>query len=199
MRLRFRALAGAGSLRAACGSGRLLAMGVGLPVAALLVAVALLGPVPLAEAQDHDGARGLAGLKRVALDIAFSPIHSGVPVEDVQQRMEEVLRNGLPQAPVVDAKSPDRLRLVVSVWEISTTDLRGFWLPFSRSHGIGVVRLGVERPVTIAGSTTPVRAIVWQSEAQARAPWRDSATEILQIAEDLTEAFLADYRRLRGQ
>ncbi len=189
-RLRFRGGAGA---RAMVARAEVIA------ALALLVGAVVGGSVPRAEAQAPEGARGLAGLKRVALDIAFSPIHSGVPVEDVQQRMEEVLRSGLPQAPVVDAKSADRLRLLVSVWEISTTDLRGFWLPFSRSHGIGVVRLAVERMVTIPGATSPVRAIVWQSEAQARAAWRESATEILQIAEDLTEAFLADYRRVRGQ
>jgi hypothetical protein len=191
-RLRRPGAAGAAVLAASVSAGFSAVLAFGL-----LITGAVLGPVPRAEAQE--AARGLAGLKRVALDIAFSPIHPGVPVEDLQQRIEEVLKGGLPQAPVVDAKSPDRLRLMVSVWEISTTDLRGFWLPFSRSHGIGVVRLAVERPATVAGVTQPVRAIVWQSEAQARGPWRDSATEVLQIAEDLTEAFLADYGRARGQ
>ena len=150
--------------------------------------------VGAAEAAD-ESVRGLQGLRRVAVEIAFSPAHPGVPTDDVQGRIEDVLRGSLPSAPIIDARSADRLRLTISVREVSGNDLRGFYLPFSGAYGIGLVRLAMERPVTLPGVSTPVRAIVWQAERHARADWRHSANEILEIAQDLAEIFVEDYRR----
>jgi len=143
----------------------------------------------------EESVRGLQGLRRVAVEIAFSPTHPGVPVDDAQARIEEVLRGALPTAPIIDGRSPDRLRLIISVREISSSELRGFYLPFSGSYGIGLVRLAAERMVTAPGVSTPVRAVVWQVERHTRASWRASADEILGLAEDLTELFVEDYRR----
>lgn len=158
--------------------------------AALVPAVAPHG----ADAAD-DSVRGLQGMRRVAVEIAFSPAHPGVPADDAQGRIEEVLRGSLPAAPVLDARSADRLRLIISVREVSSSELRGFYLPFSGSYGIGLVRLAAERMVTAPGVSTPVRAVVWQAERHTRASWRASADEILGIAEDLAELFVEDYRR----
>jgi len=161
------------------------------------MAVAALFPVlagTSAEAAE-ESVRGLQGLRRVAIEIAFSPAHPGVPVDDAQARIEGVLRGSLPSAPIVDGRSPDRLRLIISVRQVSSSELRGFYLPFSGSYGIGLVRLAAERMVTAPGVSAPVRAAVWQAERHTRAPWRTSGEEILGLAEDLAELFVEDYRR----
>jgi hypothetical protein len=117
-------------------------------------------------------------------------------VEDVQTRLEEILKTSLPAAPVLDARSADRLRLTEAVRAYSSSELRGFYLPFSGTYGIGPVKLAVERMVTIPGVAAPVKAIVWQTERQARGAWRTSASEILGLVEELAEDFLDDYRRV---
>jgi hypothetical protein len=116
----------------------------------------------------------------------------------VRPRLEEALRRA-PPAPAVDPASADRLRLTISVRSYSTSDLRGFYLPFSRAHGIGPVHLSLEGPAVIAGLGTPVSATVSQAERQARRPWRSSATEILDLADEVVASFLRDYRRALGQ
>ena len=133
-------------------------------------------------------------MRRVSAQVTFSPLHSGLTAEDLQGRLEELLRAAQP-APVIDARSADRLNVIVSVRATSTSDLRGFYLPLSGYYGIGPVRLAVERPVTIGGVPGTVRAVVWQLEMQARARWRDSGAEVMVLLEDLVEAFLGDYRR----
>lgn len=171
--------------------GALAAPGGRACVAGLLgVGLALGGPAGAVE----ESVRALQGLRRVALEITFSPAHPGVPVEDLQNRLEEILRASAP-APALDPRSPDRLRLTVSVRAYSTSELRGFYLPLSATYGIGPVRLSVERLVTLPGVAAPLRAVVWQTERPARGPWRTSATEILGLVDDLAEAFLEDYRR----
>ena len=45
----------------------------------------------------------------------------------------------------------------------------------------------------------PVWATVWQTERQAKGPWRSSASEILELADEVVGSFLADYRRAVGQ
>jgi hypothetical protein len=171
--------------------------GARLQLAAVACACAALW-LPLASARvdaAEESVRGLQGLRRVAVEIAFSPAHPGVPADDAQSRIEDALRGSLPTAPFLDARSPDRLRLTIAVREVSSTELRGFYLPFSGSYGIGLVRLAAERMVTAPGVPVPVRAVVWQVERHTRATWRASADEILGIAEDLAELFIEDYRR----
>ena len=154
----------------------------------------LLAGVAGPAAADEEASRGLRGLRRVAVQITFSPVHVGLSADELQERLEELLRVSAP-SPVSDRRSLDRLHLTVGVRATTTSDLRGFYLPLSGSYGIGPVRLAVERVVTIAGVPAPVRAIVWQAERQARARWRDSAAEVVGLLEDLVEAFLDDYRR----
>ena len=57
----------------------------------------------------------------------------------------------------------------------------------------------VERPAAISGLPGPVWATVWQTERQAKGPWRSSAGEILELADEVVGSFLADYRRAVGQ
>src|SRR5262249_46644798 len=80
-----------------------------------------------------------------------------------------------PNAPAPDSKSPDRLRLVIAVREVSGNELRGFYLPMSGTYGIGSVRLTVERQVVVvgergsgAGAPPPPRG--WEGGAGGRGP-----------------------------
>jgi len=158
---------------------------------AVALAAALLagGALPV-EAQSR---AGLQGLRRVALEITMAPDHPLLDPGALEQRLEELLLTSA-AAPKVDAESPDRLRLTVSVRPYSGSDLRGFYLPFSGTYGLGSVRLSVERPAMIAGLQGPVPAVVWQLERHARGPWHRSAAEIAGILDVLVAAFLEDYR-----
>ena len=141
---------------------------------------------------------GLQSLPRVAIEITFSPNHPDLTPEELRRRIEETLRRAQP-APLLDQASADRLRLTVSIRSYSTSDLRGFYLPLSQDYGIGPVRLSLERPAAISGLPTPVWATVWQTERQAKGPWRTSATEILELCDEVAASFLTDYRRALGQ
>ncbi|MGH7321452.1 MAG: hypothetical protein ACRELA_17750 [Candidatus Rokuibacteriota bacterium] len=140
-----------------------------------------------------DSWRALQALPRVALevDLAGPP---GLAADEVRRRAEAALREH-PPAPALDPASPDRLRLTVAVRAHGASELRGFWLPFSGTYGIGPVRLAVQRRVAVPGLPLPVAAVVWQSERQAAGPWRKAAREIGTLLDDLVTAFLADYRR----
>jgi hypothetical protein len=145
---------------------------------------------------------GLKGLKRVAVEVVFTPDHPQLAPEVVEKRLEDILLAS-PNGPRPDAKSPDRLRLVVAVREVSANDLRGFYLPMSGTYGIGSVRLAVERQVVVMGEApragagpqatgAPVPALVWQVERQARGPWRRSGAEIMALVDDLVATLVED-------
>ena len=165
-----------------------LAFGCGSPNAPAL---------PLAAA-DAAAWAGLRGLKRVGIEVVFTPDHPQLAPEVVEKRLEDTLLAS-PNAPAPDAKSPDRLRLVVAVREVSGNELRGFYLPMSGTYGIGSVRLTVERQVVVVGERgsaagAPIPALVWQVERQARAPWRRSGAEIMGLVDDLVATFVEDLR-----
>ena len=163
-----------------------------LPIALMLL-LALDEPAPAAERWE-----ALQSLPRVAVEITFSPNHPDLTAEEVRRRVEEALRRAHP-APAVDPASADRLRLTISVRSYSTSDLRGFYLPLSQAYGIGPVHLSLERPAAISGLPTPVWATVWQAERQSKGPWRTSASEVLELADEVVASFLGDYRRALGQ
>jgi hypothetical protein len=165
-----------------------LAFGCGSPNAPAL---------PLAAA-DAAAWPGLRGLRRVGIEVVFTPDHPQLAPEVVEKRLEDTLLAS-PNAPAPDAKSPDRLRLVVAVREVSGNELRGFYLPMSGTYGIGSVRLTVERQVVVVGERgsaagAPIPALVWQVERQARAPWRRSGAEIMGLVDDLVASFVEDLR-----
>ena len=66
---------------------------------------------------------GLKGLRRVAIEVVFTPDHPQLAPEVVEKRMEDALLAN-PNAPRPDPKSVDRLRLVVAVREVSGNELR---------------------------------------------------------------------------
>ena len=171
-----------------------------LPLAAALAAAGFVLVAPVVE-----GAwPGLRGLKRVAVEVVFTPDHPQLAPEVVEKRLEDVLLAN-PNAPRPDAKSPDRLRLVVAVREVSANELRGYYLPMSGTYGIGSVRLAVERQVVVMGEPpragagppaagAPIPALVWQVERQARGPWRRSGAEIMALVDDLVATLVEDMR-----
>ena len=157
--------------------------------AGLAVALVPAGAGP-AEAQSR---AGLQGLRRVAIEVTMAPDHPRLDPGALEQRLEELLVTS-PAAPKLDLQSPDRLRLAVSVRAYTGSELRGFYLPFSGTYGIGSVRLSVERLVTIPGLASPLPAVVWQTERHAGGPWHRSAAEIMGLVDELVAAFLEDSR-----
>jgi hypothetical protein len=95
-------------------------------------------------------------------------------------------------AVALDAVSPDRLRLTVSVLPYSSTALRGFFLPFSGTYGIGPVRLSLERAVSLPGRTSHTfTAIVWQRERVVATRWSAAGAAIGVAVQDLLDALQA--------
>jgi hypothetical protein len=165
--------------------------------ARLTVLAALVVHLAAAAAAAAEPWAALKPVRRVAVDVAFDPDHPRVAPEELERRLEETLQRATP-APRVDPQSTDVLRLTVSVRQVSANDLRGFYLPFSGSYGIGVVRLALERPVTMPGLPQPMPAVVWQAERVARAGWLQSAQEVMAHLEELVDIFLEDYARALG-
>ena len=134
----------------------------------------------------------------MAVDVTVSPNHPDLVVEEVRRRIEDGLRRAQP-APVVETGSADRLHLMVGVRAYSSSELRGFYLPLSQAYGIGPVRLVLERPAQVSGLGAPITVPVWQAERQAKAAWRNSAVEILELTDEVVAAFLLDYQRALGK
>jgi hypothetical protein len=164
-----------------------------LSPARFLLAAWLLAAPAAAQAP----AAGLGALHRVAIEVVVSPDHPGVAADELARRLDAALRTARPGL-AVDPGSADVLRLTVAVDRVSATELRGFYLPFSGLYGLGAVRLGVVRAVTVPGVAQPVRAVVWQAERHVRGPWHRSSTAIPPLVDALLAAFLEDYRRAAG-
>ena len=161
------------------------------PLALLL---GLLLTVLVAGAARVDAAwPGLRGVKRVAIEVVFAPDHPQLAPEVVEKRLEDALLAN-PAAPKPDPRSADRLRLVVAVRQVTTSDLRGYYLPWSGYYGVGTVRLAVERQMILPGSppTAAIPAIVWQVDRHALGPWRRSREEIMALIDDLVATLIAD-------
>jgi hypothetical protein len=143
---------------------------------------------------------GLRGLARVALEIGMSPDLEGLE-DEVRLRVEAALVERQPTL-LLDAGSPSRLRLAVSVRAHSASVLRGFWLPFSGQYAIGSVRLMVERMVNLPGGGSPATgslpAVVWQAERSIAGPWGSADAQVLEAVDELLATLLEDYRRARA-
>jgi len=138
--------------------------------------------------------RGLAGLARLRVDVEMDPSQTSQWTEELARRIAGRL-GVLAPALTLDPTATDRLRLTVTVRRHGATALRGFWLPFSGTYGIGPVRLSVERTVTMVGGSAPVAASVWHAERQAAGPWRESPKEIVKLLDEMLAEFLEAYRR----
>ena len=177
--------------------GRALRLGPVVPLALLpaLLLGLLLGMLAAGAARVDAAWPGLRGVKRVAIEVVFSPDHPQLAPEVVEKRLEDALLAS-PTAPKPDPRSTDRLRLVVAVRQVTSSDLRGYYLPWSGYYGVGTVRLAVERQMVVPGSppAAAVPAIVWQVDRQALGPWRRSRDEIMALIDDLVATLIEDMR-----
>ena len=155
----------------------------------------LLGLLAAGAARVDAAWPGLRGVKRVAIEVVFSPDHPQLAPEVVEKRLEDALLAS-PAAPKPDPRSTDRLRLVVAVRQVTSSDLRGYYLPWSGYYGVGTVRLAVERQMVVPGSppAAAIPAIVWQVDRQALGPWRRSRDEIMALIDDLVATLIEDMR-----
>jgi hypothetical protein len=160
---------------------------------ALRLAVAL-GMLTAAAPAYTQGPAGLAGMAKVALEISMARELPGLGMDTVEMRLERALAEAQP-APSIDGRSGDRLQVAISVAPVNSSELRGFYLPFSGTYGIGSVRLAVIRLVRVGGRQAPVPAVVWQAERQVRGPWHGSGQEVVVLLDELIGEFLDDYRR----
>jgi hypothetical protein len=177
--------------------GRAARLGPVVPLALLpaLLLGLLLGMLAAGAARVDAAWPGLRGVKRVAIEVVFSPDHPQLAPEVVEKRLEDALLAS-PAAPKPDPRSTDRLRLVVAVRQVTSSDLRGYYLPWSGYYGVGTVRLAVERQMVVPGSppAAAIPAIVWQVDRQALGPWRRSRDEIMALIDDLVATLIEDMR-----
>jgi hypothetical protein len=136
---------------------------------------------------------GLARLRHVDVAVHLDHALDVLTAEDLLARLQDGLGRGEPPLAVSDGAT-DRIRLVVAVQPTSATALRGFWLPFSGTYGVGAVRLAVERLVTIPGLARPVPAVVWQTERIVGAPWRATEREIVRLLDEMVAELLTARR-----
>lgn len=163
-------------------------------MAALAFWVALVLAAMSASPAAAEPARGLAGLTTLGVDVDLDSSQDSLSSEQLARRIDARLRAAAP-ALTLDPASPVRLRLTIAVRPYSATTLRGFWLPFSGTYGIGPVRLSVERTAVVTGMSAPILASVWNAERQAAGPWRESPAEILRLLDETLSDFLAAYNR----
>jgi len=158
----------------------------------LALSVALLFVAPSVATAEPTSA--LAGVTTIGVDVELHPSQESLSPEKLVHRIETRLRAAAP-ALTVDPASPTRLRLTVLVRPYNATALRGFWLPFSGTYGIGPVRLSVERIAMVTGTSAPLLASVWHAERQAAGPWRESPAEIFKLLDQALSDFLDAYHR----
>lgn len=160
-----------------------------VPAAALLAVLFVMASAPVGS----DERASLTQLHRVSLSVELAHPLPSMTAEGLTAHLVSTLRGAGPSLTIRDSL-PDRIRLIVSVRPISATTLRGFWLPFSGTYGIGAVRLGVERMVTLPGVPGAVPAVVWQAERTVGSRWAVIDGEIRRLVDELT-AELAKRRR----
>ena len=161
---------------------------------ALALVGALLLDATSVSAATAEPAHGLAGLATIGVDVELDVSQTSLSSAQLARQIDSRLRAAAP-ALTLDPTSSSRLRFTAVVRPYSATALRGFWLPFSGTYGIGPVRLSVERPAVVTGVAAPVPAIVWRAERQAAGPWRESSAEVVKLLDEALSEFLDAYHR----
>lgn len=131
----------------------------------------------------------LAELRDVTVSVDLVHPLDGMTADDVTEHLVGGLRKAEPPLTIRDGVS-DRIRLTVTVRPMSATTLRGFWLPLSGTYGIGALRLGVERMVTLSGSPRALSALVWHTERIVGIAWRETNREIVRLLDEMVAEFL---------
>ena len=132
----------------------------------------------------------MAEERRVQVGVEIVHPLPGTAAEDMGARLVAALCGG-DAAATIRSGVADRLRLTVSVHPVSATTLRGFWLPFSGTYGIGTLRLGVERMVTVPGVPRPVPALVWHTERPVGGPWHATEQQIVRLLHEMAAELVA--------
>lgn len=157
----------------------------------------LLGAVVLALtlAPTCSAADVLDGLRRVAVCVDVRQPIAGVSGDELRRRLGTIVAKLEPPL-AVDESSGDRLQLTITVRSYSSSELRGFPLPFSGSYAIGTVRLTLHRTAEIVGGPSrSVSAIVWERERQIAT--RASATS--GVVDRAVEELLDELRHALGK
>jgi len=157
--------------------------------------LAALAVVASASAQGAE-LPGLTRLGHVSVTVDIAHALDAVSTDDLADRLADTLGRAEPPVTVADG-ARDRIRLTVSVQPVSATTLRGFWLPFSGTYGVGALRLGVEREVTLPGAPRAFPALVWQTERTVAGPWRTIDREIARLTDGMVAELLEARRRAR--
>ena len=157
----------------------------------MLLAAVLVVAVALASG---DQQAGLTRLHQVSLSVELTQPLPATTAEDLAAQLGSLLREAYPPLRIHDDVA-DRIRLTISVRPMSATELRGFWLPFSGTYGIGAVRLGVQRMVNAPGEPRSVPAIVWQTERTVGSPWQAVDSQIVRLVDEMVAELLAASRR----
>lgn len=150
---------------------------------------ALIGGLTLALAAGAASGAGnvLDDITRLAVSVSMEQPVDGASPDHLARRVVAFLAELRPTV-VVDETSRERLHLTVSVRSYSSSTLRGFPLPFSGRYGIGTVRLSLERPVHLTGSSSrTTAAIVWQRERPVATRWQATATAVAAAVSELLE------------
>lgn len=158
-----------------------------MPAVALLAALVAMAAAGLVTAEEPVS---LTRLRRVSLSVEIAHRLPAMTAEDLTTHLVVALRRVDPALTIQDGVA-DRIRLTVSVRPMSATTLRGFWLPFSGTYGIGTLRLAVERMVALPGVPRPVPAIVWQVERTVGGPWQMTDREIVSLLDEMVVTLAA--------
>jgi fatty acid desaturase len=157
-------------------------------LAGVVVAMLVAAAAPAAA-----NSAGLAGLREVAVVVELEQPLDGTSTTELGARLATALRRSNPPIVVADGAA-DRVLVRVFVHPVSATALRGFWLPFSGTYGVGGIRLAVERLVTRDDAPRAFPAVVWQTERAVGAPWRSTEEEIARLLDEMVGALLAARR-----
>ena len=170
-------------------------LGVSSPLHARAVLLAAALVVMVAGAVTADERASLIQLRQVSLSVEIAYPLPAMTVEDLTAHLVTALRATEPSLVTREGLS-DRIRVIVSVRPMSATTLRGFWLPFSGTYGIGAVRLAVERLVNLPGASRPFPAVVWHTERIVGSSWQVTDREIARLMDEMI-AEMVEARRAR--
>jgi hypothetical protein len=136
----------------------------------------------------------LDGVTRVSVRIDISQPIVGVSADELERQVVALVAKLQPSLSL-DESSADRFKLTIAVRSHSSSELRGFPLPFSGSYAIGTVRLSLHRDVELVGGPRRVvSASVWERERQiatrasyARGAVNRAVEELLDDLRDMRE------------
>jgi hypothetical protein len=129
---------------------------------------ALLGALMLTLTVTASSSAGdvLDGVRRVTVSVDLGQPIDGVSGDELERRVVAFVAKLEPSL-ALDKSSTDRLHLTSTVRSYSSSELRGFRLPFSGTYAMGTVRLALRRAVEIVGGPPrTVSASVWERERQ---------------------------------